>query len=73
MVVGLRLASWLDGLDGTINGAGFKTYVERILAPNLRPGDLVVMDNLSSHKVAGVRLQACRLWFCLVLKCSSLN
>ena len=42
-------------LDGAINGAGFKTYVERILAPNLRPGDLVVMDNLSSHKVAGVR------------------
>lgn len=36
-------------------GASFKAYVERILAPKLRPGDLVVMDNLSSHKVAGVR------------------
>ncbi|GEM_PF-6030148 len=42
-------------LAGAINGASFKAYVERILAPKLRPGDLAVMDNLSSHKVAGVR------------------
>ena len=56
-VAGLRLAGWMAPmvLAGAINGASFKAYVERILAPKLRPGDLVVMDNLSSHKVAGVR------------------
>jgi transposase len=42
-------------LDGAINGAAFRAYVEQFLAPTLRPGDLVVMDNLSSHKVAGIR------------------
>ena len=42
-------------VDGAINGATFRAYVEQFLAPALRPGDVVVMDNLSSHKVAGVR------------------
>ena len=42
-------------LDGAINGAAFRAYVEQFLAPTLAPGDLVVMDNLSSHKVTGVR------------------
>lgn len=42
-------------LDGAMNGAAFKAYVEQVLAPSLTPGDIVVMDNLSSHKVAGVR------------------
>ena len=42
-------------LDGAMNGAAFKAYVEQLLAPSLRPGDIVVMDNLSSHKVDGVR------------------
>lgn len=42
-------------LDGAINGAAFRAYVEQFLAPTLGPGDLVVMDNLSSHKVAGIR------------------
>lgn len=42
-------------LDGAINGAIFRAYVEQMLAPALAPGDVVVMDNLSSHKVAGVR------------------
>jgi transposase len=41
-------------VDGAINGALFKAWVEQHLAPTLRPGDLVVMDNLASHKVAGV-------------------
>ena len=41
-------------VDGAINGELFVAYVEQILAPTLRPGDVVVMDNLSSHKVAGV-------------------
>ena len=41
-------------VDGAINGDIFKAYVEQVLAPTLRPGDVVVLDNLSSHKVAGV-------------------
>jgi transposase len=42
-------------VEGAINGALFRGWVEQHLAPNLKPGDIVVMDNLSSHKVAGVR------------------
>lgn len=42
-------------LDGAINGRSFRAYIERFLAPTLRPGDIVVADNLGSHKVAGVR------------------
>ena len=42
-------------LDGAMNGSAFKAYVEQILAPSSSPGDIVVMDNLSSHKVDGVR------------------
>ena len=42
-------------IDGPINGATFRAYVEQFLAPTLTPGDIVVMDNLSSHKVEGVR------------------
>ena len=42
-------------LDGAINGTSFLAYVRQFLAPALRPGDVVVMDNLSSHKVRGVR------------------
>ena len=41
-------------LDGPINGESFLAYVEQFLVPTLRPGDIVVMDNLASHKVAGV-------------------
>ena len=41
--------------DGPINGAKFLAYVEQVLVPALLPGDIVVMDNLGSHKVAGVR------------------
>ena len=42
-------------LDGAANGVAFEIYVEQILAPSLTAGQIVVMDNLSSHKVAGVR------------------
>lgn len=42
-------------LDGPMNGQTFKAYVEQILAPTLRRGDIVVMDNVAIHKVAGVR------------------
>jgi len=41
--------------DGPINGETFLAYVEQALAPTLLPGDIVIMDNLGSHKVAGVR------------------
>lgn len=41
-------------IDGSINGAIFRAWVEQELAPVLRPGDIVVMDNLPSHKVKGV-------------------
>jgi transposase len=42
-------------LDGPINGKAFLTYVERVLLPTLKPGDIVVMDNLGSHKSKAVR------------------
>lgn len=42
-------------VDGAMDGSTFLAYTEHCLAPSLRPGDVVVMDNLSSHKVAGVR------------------
>ncbi|HEU4956355.1 MAG TPA: IS630 family transposase [Sphingomicrobium sp.] len=42
-------------IDGPMNGNTFLAYVEQILAPSLKPGDIVVLDNLSAHKVAGVR------------------
>ena len=42
-------------VDGAINGPLFRAWVEQHLAPTLRPGDIVVMDNLSSHKVKGIR------------------
>ena len=42
-------------LDGAMNGRAFLAYVQQVLVPTLQPADLVVMDNLSSHKVAGVR------------------
>lgn len=41
--------------DGPINGEAFRAYVQQCLVPALRSGDVVIMDNLGSHKVAGVR------------------
>lgn len=41
--------------DGPMNGALFLAYVRTFLCPTLHPGDIVIADNLSSHKVAGVR------------------
>ena len=45
----------VDLVDGATNGARFRTYVADVLVPALRSGDTVVMDNLSAHKVTGVR------------------
>lgn len=54
-------------IDGPINGAWFRTYVDTLLVPTLKPGDIVVMDNLGSHKGKAVRqaitAAGARLWF----------
>jgi transposase len=42
-------------LDGPMDGEAFLVYVREFLCPTLKPGDIVIADNLSSHKVAGVR------------------
>jgi transposase len=42
-------------LDGAMRGADFNAYVEHVLVPELTPGDIVVMDNLPTHTVAGSR------------------
>jgi transposase len=56
-VAALRLdrieAPWL--LEGPIDGESFRTYVECVLVPTLREGDIVIMDNLGSHKGKAVR------------------
>lgn len=57
LVAGLRLDGMVAPmvLDGPINGDWFEAYVTHVLAPTLRPGDIVIMDNLSSHKRAAAR------------------
>ena len=54
---GLRLASLSAPmlLDGPMDGDAFRAYVTQVLVPELRQGDIVVMDNLPAHKVRGVR------------------
>ena len=53
--------------DGPINGACFLAYVEQQLVPTLKPGDIVIMDNLGSHKAKAIgeaiRAVKARLWF----------
>ena len=55
--------------DGPINGQCFRAYVEQQLVPVLKPGDIVVMDNLGSHKSAAIRQMiraaGARLWSAL--------
>ena len=57
LTAGLRLSGLAAPmlLDGPMHGAAFKAYVEQVLVPELDPGDIVVMDNLPAHKVAGIR------------------
>jgi hypothetical protein len=43
-------------LDGPINGLAFRAWVEQMLVPELQSGDIVVLDNLGSHKVTGVEV-----------------
>lgn len=42
-------------VDKPMNGTIFRTWIEQCLVPTLHPGDIVIMDNLASHKVEGVR------------------
>lgn len=42
-------------IDGPMNGSAFLAYAEQVLAPELRPSDIVVMDNLPARKISGVR------------------
>ena len=42
-------------MDGPINGRSFRAYVEQFLVPTLKPGDIVILDNLGSHKGQAVR------------------
>jgi transposase len=54
---GLRLSGLAAPmlLDGPMNGDAFLAYVKQVLTPELEPDDIVIMDNLPAHKVAGVR------------------
>ena len=54
---GLRLTGMVAPmvLDGPINGVWFQAYVDQVLVPTLSPGDIVIMDNLGSHKRPGIR------------------
>lgn len=56
-VAGLRLTGMVAPMviDKPINRISFQAYVDQVLVPSLAPGDIVVMDNLASHKVPGVR------------------
>ena len=63
-VVGtIRRSGWVAAMsiEAATDGDIFLAYLERVLGPQLRPGDVVVMDNLSAHKVCGVReaIEAC--------------
>jgi len=53
--------------DGPINGECFHAYVKQVLVPTLRPGDIVILDNLGSHKGKAIRTMlrtvGARLWF----------
>ena len=57
LVAGLRLSGMVAPmvLDGPINGDWFEAYVRQVLATTLKPGDIVIMDNLSSHKRVAAR------------------
>ena len=46
-IAGIRCSAVIDG---AVNGDVFEAFVEQVLVPELRPGDVVIMDNLSSHK-----------------------
>lgn len=57
LVAGLRNTGMVAPLviDGPINGEWFEAYVDQVLVPTLKPGDIVILDNLSSHKRLAAR------------------
>lgn len=57
LVAGLRITGMVAPLviDGPINGEWFEAYVAQVLLPTLKPGDVVILDNLSSHKRPAAR------------------
>lgn len=58
LVASLRMTGMIAAMvrDGPINGDWFEAYVAPVLDPELRPGDVIIMDNLSSHKRASVQV-----------------
>lgn len=57
-------APWVA--NGPINGELFRLHIEKVLAPTLQPGDIVILDNLASHKgktVRAIRAAGARLFF----------
>jgi transposase len=56
-VAGLRVTGMIAPmvLDGPINGDAFQAYVEQVLVPQLAPSDIVIMDNLASHRRPAIR------------------
>ena len=58
-------APWV--FEGPINAEVFRTYIEKVLVPTLTPGDIVILDNLGSHKApairAAIRAVGAHLWF----------
>jgi transposase len=57
VTLGLRLDGLIAPLilDGPMTGEAFRDYVEQVLAPELKPGEIVIMDRLPAHRVSGVR------------------
>lgn len=57
-MIGALSISGLDALmtvDGATDGEVFRAYVDQVLCPSLKPGEVVIMDNLGAHKVSGIR------------------
>ena len=73
-MVGCRAHDRIDAhrvFDGPVYAEIFRTYVEKVLVPALRYGDIVTRDNLGSHEAAAVRSVGARLWFLSALSRSS--
>ena len=72
LVAGLRKSGMVAPmtLDGPINGDWFEAYVRHVLLPVLRPGDVVIMDNLSSQKRPAVQDLIAAAGALLMFRCS---
>ena len=69
MISAVRLSGQMAAMviEGATDAVVFKSYVEQVLGPSLRPGDIVILDNLSSHKTAEVlealETSGAEVWF----------